>query len=88
MTFGAMTWTCLLLAAGAAQPDVWYMKDKAFQIPIRFDAQRRAEIRELDLYVSHDQGRTWNMEGKATPEKNLPLHRQRRRPLLVYRRHY
>ncbi len=71
MTLGAMTWTCLLLAAGAAQPDVWNMNQKAFQIPIRFDAQRRAEIRELDLYVSHDQGQTWNMEGKATPEKEF-----------------
>ncbi len=69
MTLGTMTWTCLLLAAGAAQPDVWNMNQRAFQIPIRFDAQRRAEIRELDLYVSHDQGQTWNMEGKATPEK-------------------
>jgi hypothetical protein len=66
-----MTWTCLLLAAGAAQPDVWNMKDRTFQIPIRFDAQRRAEIRELDLYVSHDQGQTWNMEGKATPDKEF-----------------
>ena len=71
MTLGAMTWTCLLLAAGAAQPDVWHMNQRAFQIPIRFDAQRRAEIRELDLYVSHDQGQTWNMEGKATPEKEF-----------------
>jgi hypothetical protein len=71
MTLGAMTWTCLLLAAGAAQPDVWNMNQRAFQIPIRFDAQRRAEIRELDLYVSHDQGQTWNMEGKATPEKEF-----------------
>ena len=71
MTLGAMTWTCLLLAAGAAQPDVWNMNQRAFQIPIRFDAQRRAEIRELDLYVSHDQGQTWNMEGKATPDKEF-----------------
>ena len=56
---------------GPPQPDVWNMNQKAFQIPIRFDAQRRAEIRELDLYVSHDQGQTWNMEGKATPEKEF-----------------
>ena len=68
MTLGAMTWTCLLLTA-AAPPDVWHLNQKAFQIPIRFDAQRRAEIRELDLYVSHDQGQTWNLEGRATPDK-------------------
>jgi hypothetical protein len=67
MTLGAMTWTCLLLTAGAAQPDVWHLNQKTFQIPIRFDAQRRAEIRELDLYVSHDQGQTWNLEGRAKP---------------------
>jgi hypothetical protein len=71
MTLGTMTWTCLLLTAGAAQPDVFNMNQRAFQIPIHFDAQRRAEIRELDLYVSHDQGQTWNMEGKATPEKEF-----------------
>ena len=68
MTLGAMTWTCLFLTA-AAPPDVWHLNQKVFQIPIRFDAQHRAEIHELDLYVSHDQGQSWNLEGRTTPDK-------------------
>ena len=68
MTLGAMTWTCLFLTA-AAPPDAWPLNQKAFQIPIRLDPQHRAEVRELDLYVSHDQGQSWNLEGRATPDK-------------------
>ena len=68
MTLGAITWTCLLLTA-AAPPDVWPLNSKEFQIPIHIDGQRRAEIKELDLYVSHDQGQTWNLEARVTPDK-------------------
>ncbi len=70
MTLGAMTWTCLFLTA-AAPPDVWQLNQRAFQIPIRLDSQHRAEIHELDLYVSHDQGQSWNLEGRATPDKEF-----------------
>ena len=70
MTLGAMTWTCLFLTA-AAPTDVWQLNQKAFQIPIRLDPQHRAEIHELDLYVSHDQGQSWNLEGRATPDKEF-----------------
>ena len=70
MNLGAMTWTCLLLSAAAGQPDVQPMNQKAFQIPIRFDAQKRAEIRELQLWVSHDKGQTWNEAAQARPDQD------------------
>lgn len=68
MNWGAMTWACLVLSAAAAQPDEWPMNQRSFQIPIRFDPQKRAELKELDLYVSHDRGQTWNLAGRAKPE--------------------
>jgi hypothetical protein len=70
MNLGAMTWTCLLLSAAAAQPDVQPMSQKAFQIPIRFDLQKKAEIRELQLWVSHDKGRTWSEAASAKPDQD------------------
>ncbi len=70
MNLGAMTWTCLLLSAAAGQPDVQPMNQKAFQIPIRFDAQKRAEIRELQLWVSRDKGTTWNEAAQAKPDQD------------------
>ena len=71
MTLGAMTWTCLVLSAAAAPPsDVQPMNNKAFQIPIRFDPQKRSEIRELQLWVSHDKGQTWNEAAQARPDQD------------------
>ena len=70
MTLGAMTWTCLLLSAAAAQPDVQPMNQRAFQIPIRFDPQKKSEIRYLQLWVSHDNGQTWNEAVTAKPDQD------------------
>ncbi len=70
MTLGAMTWTCLFLAAASGPSDVQPMNQKAFQIPIRFDPQKRAEIRELQLWVSHDKGQTWNEAAQAKPDQD------------------
>jgi hypothetical protein len=39
------------------------------QIPIKIEAARRAEIKELTLFYSTDQGRTWSQGGAATPEQ-------------------
>ena len=42
----------------AAPPDAYPYKEHDFDIPIRIDPARKAEIRELHLYVSTDQGKT------------------------------
>lgn len=75
MLLDAMTWACLLLTAGAGAGDAWHMNTGKFQIPIRIQASRRDEIKELQLYVSRDQGRTWDLVAKATPDKdNFPYY--------------
>jgi hypothetical protein len=60
---------CLLLAAGAGAPEPWHVNTTRFQIPIKILPERRAEIRELVLYVSTNQGQSWEMAARATPDK-------------------
>lgn len=70
MATGWLAWTCLLLAAGApAAEDVVYINQRGFQIPIRVQPERQSEVRELILYLSRDQGRTWEIYARATPDR-------------------
>jgi hypothetical protein len=71
MGMGSFTWACLWLAVNAPGPDVFHMNQKKFAIPIRFEPARRAEIRELLLYVSRDEGRSWNLEARSTPDRDM-----------------
>lgn len=73
MAFESLAWACLFLSAGAAPNDVWHMNTGKFQIPIRIQPNRRDEIKELQLFSSRDQGKTWDLAAKATPDKeNFP----------------
>ncbi len=69
MGMGSLTWACLFLAVNAGGPDVYHINQKKFAIPVKFDPARRAEIRELLLYVSRDEGRSWNLEARTTPDR-------------------
>jgi hypothetical protein len=69
MGLGSFTLVCLLLTAGAGGPEPWHINTTRFQIPIKILPERRAEIRELILYVSANQGQTWEMAARATPDK-------------------
>lgn len=69
MTPGTLTLACLLLAP-AALPEVWPMNQRGFQVPIRIDAKRRGDLQELILYTSTNQGQTWEMRQKTTPDKD------------------
>lgn len=61
------TWLCLAL--GSVPADVVPMKDRSFQLPIRsIDPARRAELRELILYYSTDEGRTWKRYTSVPPD--------------------
>ncbi len=64
-------WLTLLLALGVGgnPPDVFTMRSNALEIPIRINEAKRAEIRELELHVSTDQGRTWTLVGRAKPDQ-------------------
>jgi hypothetical protein len=77
MITGLLT-TWLSVALGALPADVVPMKDRNFQLPIRsIDAARRGELRELVLYYSTDEGRSWKRYTSVPPDSkafivNLP----------------
>lgn len=58
----------LLLATDAAPTDIWPINQRHFEIPIHYDSARRQEIKQLILYASTDQGRTWKV-AVASPNK-------------------
>jgi hypothetical protein len=59
----------LMLSAGALPAEVVPLREKAIQIPIELN--KPAVVRELYLFVSTDQGRTWRQDGYATPDKKF-----------------
>jgi hypothetical protein len=70
MAMGSLTLACALLLANADLPEVCHWSQSSFAIPIRFAADKRSSIKELRLYVSRDQGATWALEDRATPDKS------------------
>lgn len=70
-----VTWPLLLLGVLLAGPlqaqtppaDVIYSKQPAFLIPFQTDPGER-RIQQVELFVSIDQGRTWQSQGNAVPE--------------------
>src|SRR5215207_9875187 len=70
MGTGLMAWACLLLTAGSPDAaDVVHFNMRGFQIPVEIDPSRKAEVHELILYLSKDQGRTWETAMKLAPDK-------------------
>ncbi|HEY1375720.1 MAG TPA: hypothetical protein VGF55_02945 [Gemmataceae bacterium] len=68
MTTGWLT-LLLSLGVGGNPPDVFTMRNHALEIPIRINEAKRAEIQELELHISTDQGRTWTLVGRAKPDQ-------------------
>jgi hypothetical protein len=58
-------WACLLLNAGG--DDVVHINQRNFQIPIK--VARDADISELLLYVSKNQGKNWSIYARVAPDK-------------------
>jgi hypothetical protein len=69
MATGAVTLAWALLLANAGPADTMYINGARFQIPFSVRPERRADIRELVLYVSRDKGQTWSIEARALPDK-------------------
>lgn len=79
MGTGAAAFFCvvLLTAGQEAANDVTYMNEREFQIPITLpdDPAFLAEIEQLFLYVSTDEGKTWRQEAVASPrDKYFPFY--------------
>ncbi len=72
MSTGWMAWACLMLASGAPgnADDVVYINQRNFKIPIRVVPAKRAEIRDLYLYLSRNQGQNWEIYSRSTPDKD------------------
>lgn len=64
------TISVMLLAFGLSAPadDPYVLTDPNFLIPLNFDESKRASVREVLLYVSTDQGRTWLKVAEAKPD--------------------
>jgi hypothetical protein len=69
MSLGSFTLACLLLTANADGPDAWHYNDKQLQIPIRINPERKGDIRELVLFVSRDEGKSWQEAVRARPDQ-------------------
>ena len=68
MATGWLSWAVLLLAAGApGAEEVVHVNMRGFQIPIIIQPERKKELRELLLYLSKDQGKTWETYNSALP---------------------
>jgi hypothetical protein len=59
-----------LLAASPASGDVYYINQHQLRIPISVDPARRAEINQLILFMSADEGKTWNEQAVASPDQD------------------
>lgn len=70
MTASTFLLSVLTLALGQAPADVTFTNQRSHSIPVNFPESRRAEIRELLLYASQDQGETWSLTNKIAPEQN------------------
>jgi hypothetical protein len=58
----------LLLATTPGVGDTFPIKERSLRIPIKVDPARRSQIKELRLFSSSDQGKTWQQVGVAHPD--------------------
>src|SRR5205807_271464 len=70
MATGTLTLALLALCTAVMPPDVVPMNSRNFEIPIQIVDGQRSKIKELILFVSPDQGATWNEVQVASPDKN------------------
>jgi hypothetical protein len=56
-------------ARPAKEKEVTYSRSRTFRMPVRMAPERRGNVRELVLHLSRDQGRTWEVHARATPDQ-------------------
>jgi len=69
MGTATLTLAYLMMAAGGT-PDVWPINQSNIRIPIHIDPIRRPLIKQLVLYASSDEGRTWKQVAVADPQQD------------------
>lgn len=70
MGFGTIALLGLLATPGQVPADVTPWNSPSMKIPIDYHPSKKGEIRDLLLYVSPDQGATWQQQAVATPDKD------------------
>jgi hypothetical protein len=66
-----------LLGLGAPPSDVYTMRTRHLVIPIHVNEAKRAELNELQLFVSLDLGKTWTLAGRENPnQESFKFHAQ------------
>lgn len=71
MATGILAAACMCLMLGQDSSDTLYFNYRNHRVPVDVPIALRPEIRELLLYASADQGRTWNhVAGPITPDKD------------------
>jgi hypothetical protein len=56
------------MGGGGKEPDTVEIQARDFALPINVDRPREGNIRELVLYRSDDEGKTWTQEARAKPD--------------------
>jgi len=56
------------LLAAAPEPEVVELTTRDFMIPVMVDPNRRGEVKELLLYVSDDEGKSWELVRRVNPD--------------------
>jgi hypothetical protein len=71
MALDLLTWACLMLAAGSppGMDDTFHTNLRGFTIPVTIEPARLSEVKEVILYLSRDQGRSWELYSRTTPDK-------------------
>ena len=70
MAPGTLLIASLLLVAGQAPTDVAYFNHRNLRIPIGMHPAKREQIKQLLLFVSSDQGKTWHQEAVVPPDND------------------
>jgi hypothetical protein len=70
MVSGTLLLASLLVTSGQVPSDVNCFNHRNLRIPIGIHPSKRAEIKQLVLYVSSDQGKSWQKEAVVPPEND------------------
>jgi hypothetical protein len=66
---------CLFVAPEPNDDKIHAINQRAFRVPVQVDANRRDEIRLLELHVSRDQGKTWEVCALIDPARDSFLYK-------------
>jgi len=70
MAYGSLLLASLLLTVGQVPSDVACFNHRNLRVPIGIHPSKRAQISQLVLYVSSDQGKSWHQEAVVPPEND------------------